>query len=622
MGAVATLLASVALFSHQPGKLVVSAPGYRLVLAAADARVLRLDDARGRTLLRGCLWECGRRVRHTWNRAARTLTLTYGTAATVTLRAGTTSFDLRLRLAPARKLRPNVRFPAFTGDTRAVTAGYSPNVLPGVRLARPFFSRVGNATQIYPSRWAFADWLAADVGAGHVAVYTVNRGALAPVTLGFLHLGPGRPCSGRVFCAFHQFETWVKPGSTWTSPVVRVRVGGDARQSILAYRRDNGIGAYRSLSAKLGPLLDVLARSPLLKADVPKLRLPFASWDLSTLPSPVLLHPVAYQPRGHDENDPDFLPPDPRWGTTADLANVMVRAHARGDLVMPYDNWGWWDTESATMRQRDPQDVGVLDAHGGVETVQYGDHDGVIVSPWAGAVEERAAASLRAWRSIPTDCVFVDQVGARPWLRDFNPASPTPLAYADGWLDILRVNADPCLMVEDGWDRLARDTVGFHGGIPMMQRELGALDAYFGAGNWQPYPLATWLLHDKVLMYQHDLYPLSLAVDGRMLAWNLAFGIVNSLEWRLGNERDPLLQFVARLQRDLGPYYVGVPLARFTTIAPGTTRSVFGMLTVDANVDTGTFTATAPGVTASGGADGRLVLTDGDGTLVVQLEGS
>ncbi len=32
--------------------------------------------------------------------------------------------------------------------------------------------------------------------------------------------------------------------------------------------------------------------------------------------------------------DPDFLPPDPRWGTTADFAAFVAQAHAHGDLVI------------------------------------------------------------------------------------------------------------------------------------------------------------------------------------------------------------------------------------------------------------------------------------------------
>jgi hypothetical protein len=160
-------------------------------------------------------------------------------------------------------------------------------------------------------------------------------------------------------------------------------------------------------------------------------------------------------------------------------------------------------------------------------------------------------------------------------------------------------------MAEDGWDRLAADVVGFHGGLLMMQRELGAVDRYFGAGNWQPFPLATWLVHDKVLMYQHDLYPLTMAIDGDVLTWNAAFGLVESVEWHPGGEADPWLVLAARLQEALGPHYAGVPLASFTTLAPGVTRSVFGDLTVVANrseqaydgIESHGFRATASDVT-------------------------
>jgi len=68
------------------------------------------------------------------------------------------------------------------------------------------------------------------------------------------------------------------------------------------------------------------------------------------------------------------------------------------------------------------------------------------------------AQEMESWRtSVPADCLFFDQLGARPWLRDFNRASPTPLAYDDGWLAAMAPYANRCLMVEDGWDRLARD---------------------------------------------------------------------------------------------------------------------------------------------------------------------
>jgi len=37
--------------------------------------------------------------------------------------------------------------------------------------------------------------------------------------------------------------------------------------------------------------------------------------------------------------------------------------------------------------------------------------------------------------------------------------------------------------------------------------------------------LALWLFHDKVLMYQHDLYEGTMAADPEALMWDLAFGL-------------------------------------------------------------------------------------------------
>ena len=107
-----------------------------------------------------------------------------------------------------------------------------------------------------------------------------------------------------------------------------------------------------------------------------------------------------------------------------------------------------------------------------------------------------------------------------------------------------------------------------------MSRELDLPNAYFGAGNWQPYPLATWLFHDKVLLYQHDLYDSTMAIDLEVLTWNLAFGLVSSYSWdALGPATSPWLELVARLQRDFGPYYVGVALSRYRSLAPDVNES-------------------------------------------------
>ncbi len=624
-------------------RLVLTTPGYTLTLAKRNGKILDLvDRAAGRSLVGAasrCLWGvlaqsetsyvggCSfapvgvRRFTYRWSPATATLTLSYRGStrgsAVVTLHAGATTLDLRLTFANHGRLLTRVRFPdGLVGDPAAVTAGYAPNALPGVRLEPAFFARLGSDVQIYPSRWAFADYLAYDVGSAHLALYSVVPGPLRPVELGFAHLASPSACSGSSFCVVHEFQTWIRRGTSWTSPVVRVRVGASAQQSILAYRHENGIDAYPSLQAKLGGRLATFARAPLIKANLPLLR-PFREWagELGRLPSPAILHPVGFESGGHDRGDPDFLPPDPTVaGTTGEFAAMIAAAHAHGDLVMPYGNLSWWDPTSPTMRATSAADVAVLDEHGDPQQINYGTNVGVIVSPYAPLVRARIAKYMDEWRTqVPADCLFLDQIGARPWLRDFNPASPSPLAYDDGWLGMMAAYAGRCLMVEDGWDRLARDAVGFHGSLLMMSREVDLPNAFFGAGNWEPYPLATWLLHDKVLLYEHDLYDGTMAVDGEVLAWNMAFGLVSSYSWdALAPGENPWLDLVALLQRDVGPHYAGVPLSGYKDVADGVVESTFGDLDVVANLASpATYAVDGFGVVSHG----FLARTE-DGTLV------
>src|SRR5204863_1550476 len=133
------------------------------------------------------------------------------------------------------------------------------------------------------------------------SLYSVSTRRIDPALLGFLHQPAPSPCSGSAFCVIHEFETWIPRGTTWTSPVVRIRVGETAQQSILAYRHDNGIDAYPSLQSKLGARLSTFAEAPLFKANLNLVR-PFRDWatELRRLPSPLLLHPAGFQTGGFD----------------------------------------------------------------------------------------------------------------------------------------------------------------------------------------------------------------------------------------------------------------------------------------------------------------------------------
>jgi hypothetical protein len=107
----------------------------------------------------------------------------------------------------------------------------------------------------------------------------------------------------------------------------------------------------------------------------------------------------------------------------------------------------------------------------------------------------------------------------------------------------------------------------------------------FGEGNWEPYPLAIWLFHDKVLLYQHDLYDGTMATDDQVVTWNMAFGLIGTYDWNdvLGSIGSPWLDVVGSLQRVLGPHYAGVPLTGYRDVAQGVTESTYGDLRVLAN---------------------------------------
>jgi hypothetical protein len=653
-----TPVPAIRLNTKDPGVLVLTAPGYRLTLSKANGEIIDLLDRRTGVHVvlgqNGCLWAAKQttgattngcafdrmgenRFSYRWSQASTTLTLEYaggsgsaGVDATLTLLARSSAFDMSLALTSNTEYPVSaVLFPGdLLGNATQVEAAYAPTFLPGLELSKGFFSEPHRDVEVYPSRWAFADFLAADVGPSHVAVYSINPSPqpIAPVDLGFISNAAPAPCSGAAFCMTHVFQTWIPDGERWQSPVVRIAVGGSIKQSLEAYREENGIDRYPSLEEKLGPRLDTLAQAPLIKADIWKGLPLFQGWSpyLQRLPQPALLHPVAFQSGGFDKAHPDFLPPDPKWGSVGDLNSVFVQTRALGGLVMPYLNVSWWDTQApsvhALVPPLEPKDIAVQTIRGTAVREQFGDKDGYIVSPSAPEVRTRVAGVLEEWQTeAQADCLFFDQLGARPWRRDFNPAAPNPLVYYDAWLSLFARYTDRCFMVEDGWDRLAESFSGFHGGLLQMSREFKWPDRFFGPGNWEPFPIADWLFHDKVLMYEHDLYEPTMAGDPEVVTFNLAFGLIASYNW--DGETDsidsPWMGLAGQLQRTLGPLYAGKRLVAFRDLAEGVTESVWeGGFSVVANWNTGPVDVDGQTIAPQG-----FLARSGDGTILAATFG-
>jgi hypothetical protein len=170
----------------------------------------------------------------------------------------------------------------------------------------------------------------------------------------------------------------------------------------------------------------------------------------------------------------------------------------------------------------------------------------------------------------------------------------------------------------------------------LLDRQFDEPNERWGAGNWEPYPLALWLLHDKVLLYQHDLYEGTMTTNLELLTWNLAFGFQLSYEWNgwTGSLESPWLAVVGAFQRALGPHYAGRALTAYEEPEPGVTVSRFGDFEVIANrsagayevdgnaIAPGGFLARGPGVVAGAfsGTFGGAPL--GPGTHYLIAEGS
>jgi len=613
----------------QAGQMQLGNPAWELVLSKNNGAILSISDKSANVSIpvssrSGCLWGASfrsgdyiggcsysaiwsNRFTYAWDATKNVLTLNYsrdvpvapGVDATVTITAGAgASFDMSLALenhwdSPLEQ----ALFPSdLLFSAGSVQAAYLPYGFPGVRLNPGFFQNTNGITSTYPGQNGFADYLALDIAGSYVACYSINpSGPIQPVDLGFFHYGADPPDA---YVLYHSLQTWSESGAAFSSPAVRIWVGKTVKDTILAYRADNGIAGYPSIAEKLGSRFDELSRSPLVKLDLVENNTPFEELipRLANLPSPVLVHPAAYMLGGHDHSYPDVLPPDPRWGTNADFQAFVAAAHARGQLVMPYANPTWWDPNSPTIAELPPplmpSYLAVQNQDGEAVCETYGPRTGIVVCPWHPFVQDRLSELMGQWHTdVPVDFVFSDQIGARPWELDFNPQEPMKVSYSDGWLNWWETYTAWGEMTEAGWDRLAASGIGFCGtsltnaksfDIAQQRYGLNSDGNYaLGVGNWDPYPLATWLMHDKAFFYQHDLDEVPTTDSDEVITWNLAFGNMQNYVWqRAGTPRGILGDI---LQSVVGPYYAGQALGDFTYPAPDVTESSFGPLTVIAN---------------------------------------
>jgi hypothetical protein len=469
----------------------------------------------------------------------------------------------------------------------------------------PFFaellpSRIASRYECnYPP--AFADLFHFQTSAGAAAVFRVQprdwkpwEGAKNPQAI----FVPGNiACGGddRGGWCDRTFATHLAAKASWRCPVVRLKVGAPARESLLAYGRANGI--TRRLEDKMPhDVLEKFKRSVLVYCAGNCGQL---LHQLDLLPVPSQLHTADYLQGGFDKQYPDHLPPNADFGTPKEFRRLVDQSHALGHLVIPYTNPTWWcDGPKGPTFERFGEAPLLKTLDGQLSPERYVQNFGFTVCHWHPAVQAANRRTVEQFHDqYPADILFQDQCGARGWRYDANPASPTPSAYTEGLLSMIDEDCRRVpLSTESGWDGVVNAESQLCGmtfelmpgdGRPLLKHR-------YDPALWEIFPLAQYLAHDKLAMIHHDLG--QSVSDRQKLSWTLGLGYAMSYRTHALSLGDPAVRqwllWLDRLQKSVCVRYMARPLDDFShrwqadspTCENGVMRARYGDLRVVANL--------------------------------------
>jgi hypothetical protein len=480
------------------------------------------------------------------------------------------------------------RFPyELKVDSTQVKDGMLP-MLPGAKLKDTFFKDSNSFQDQYPGV-LFASYLGLRTLAGNLSVYDVEGdGAIIPMTeLGFKNQVDD---SGKTSIV-HNYKTWIDAKKQWKSPSVVLDVGGDYKDTITGYRDLNKIGDYRSLADKLGSEKDAYFQLPLYKTDISAI--PDASWSnlinryIDKMNYNGIVHLVGFQTGGHDENYPDFFPPDSKWGGQKAFQAFMEAAKNKGSKIVPYTNMSWWGNHSPTLANLPSgttlDDLVVVKENNVTMKEDYGMHSGYVINTGDPFFIKRTAEEHKKLTDeAGFNGLFEDQWGIRNSPYVFNKAIPAgtdpSTAYFQGVRQYFDSQKTPMYM-EDGTDVLADDAVGFMGSTYLWD-QLGYRKNTASYTDY--YPLAGMLFRDKVMQYQHNLASETMTDDQDMLRWNLAMGYNLSADFFNGID-NPWVDGIGVNQKYILSQYTDSLVQSFEQTTPSVTTTDFGPYAVTAN---------------------------------------
>ncbi|RKP55083.1 hypothetical protein D7Z26_07600 [Cohnella endophytica] len=477
------------------------------------------------------------------------------------------------------------RFPyELNVETASVTDGLLP-MLPGAKLKDAFFKESNSFQDQYPGVM-FAAYVGLRTKGGNLAVYDLDRGVTATIDLGFKSQVKDAGKTGIV----HDYKTWIDPKKQWNSPSVVLEIG-DYEATIASYRDLNKIGEYRSLTDKLGSAKDAFFEQPFYKADISAIK--DGSWSnltqnyLNKMNYNGVIHLVGFQKGGHDENYPDFYPPETNWGGEKAFLAFMQAAKDKGDKVVPYTNMSWWGNHSPTLAKLPSgvtmEDLIVLKDNNTITQEDYGKHSGYVVNTGHPFFLQRTAEEhKKLFDTAGFDGLFEDQWGIRNAPYVYNKIIPEGTdpssAYFQGVRNYFSALTKPMYM-EDGTDVLAKDAVGFMGSN-FLWDQLGYRKKT--ASYTEYYPMAGMLFRDKVMQFQHDLAAETMTDDQDMLRWNLAMGYNLSADFFNG-VANPWVDMVGVYQKFILSQYADSLVKSFGQVTPTVTKTDFGTYAVTAN---------------------------------------
>jgi hypothetical protein len=448
---------------------------------------------------------------YTWEATSSTLTFHYTGALTVDVKVTASDANWIELAAQVVNTRTAVidtfSFPAdLLINVNEVKDAFYPRD-PGITLSKEFFTARNSFVEIYPGH-IFADFLAVQTTNGSLALYTKGKDKNLENTM----VGYSDPGSGLNTTIQHKFSCSVALGQTRVFPPVAIRIGETYIASGTAYRNDNGIDKFPSLSEKLGAKKERFFSEVVYKWDMTATNLSFAESKaaiIDKLPLPGILLPATFQNGKHDQMYPDFLPPNPLFGTTEQMQDMVSYAHQKGSLVYPYVNFSWWDLNSPTLLNI-PAGVSVASITDRPET--YNGTRGVTVIPDKPFVLQRTTQERDLLcTKVGLDGLLEDQWGVHPMLttKHFNGVQAN-LAAGKAYN----------LGTECGIDMQAQYLAAFFGSMLDWDVRWPAVVTPYAFY----FPMQGVMLRDKVLLYQHGLSQIGWTHSKAMLRWNLAYG--------------------------------------------------------------------------------------------------